>query len=265
MTIAHSLRIRNRIAFFAAIGATVFLLVACQPIQDPALLEAVQTAPDAANAETTQDTTDDVPDVGVEPAQATVNTSSLRVREAPFEDSEMIAGIKQGETYPVLSISSDGEWIQLEGIPQASDGIGWVSSEFVTLEGDITNIATVEVATDASAPQDTTPSEDIGDTEEAVAEEEAMESEDSATEASEVETPVEPPAAGFAAINTTTPLRVRSAPTTEEDNKIGNVFHGEIYEVLEISEDGQWVRIDVPELDPENGGWVSAEFVVLGE
>ena len=49
------------------------------------------------------------------------------------------------------------------------------------------------------------------------------------------------------------------------NNKIGNVFYGEVYAVLEISEDGQWMRIDVPELDPENGGWVSAEYVVLGE
>ena len=90
-------------------------------------------------------------------------------------------------------------------------------------------------------------------------------SEDAAADATEVEPPVETPAAGFVAINTRTPLRVRSAPTTEEDNKIGNVFYEEVYAVLEISEDGQWVRIDVPELDPENGGWVSAEYVVLGE
>ena len=82
----------------------------------------------------------------------------------------------------------------------------------------------------------------------------------------EGETAVEPPAAGLVLINSEDlPLRVRSAPTAEEDNKIGNVFHGEVYEFLEISEDGQWVRINVPELDPENGGWVSSEYVVLGK
>src|SRR5690606_6799545 len=41
---------------------------------------------------------------------------------------------------------------------------------------------------------------------------------------------VEPPAAGFVTIVTDgTPLRVRSAPTTEEDNRVGHVFNGETY------------------------------------
>ncbi|RIK52288.1 MAG: hypothetical protein DCC57_10165, partial [Chloroflexi bacterium] len=74
------------------------------------------------------------------------------------------------------------------------------------------------------------------------------------------------PALGYVTINSgDTPLRVRSAPTTEEDNKVGNVYDGEIYRVLEVSEDGQWVRIDIPELNLENGGWVSAEFVIMGQ
>ena len=165
MTITHGLRIRSRIALFTAVGATVFLLVACQPILDPALLEAVQTLPETTG--TTQEAGEETPDVGVEPAKATVNTSSLRVREAPNEDSEMVAGIKLGTSYPVLGISSDGAWIQLE-IPETPDGSGWVASGFVTLEGDITNIATVEVIDGSAAPQ------------EAAAEETAMEGETAA-------------------------------------------------------------------------------------
>ena len=47
------------------------------------------------------------------------------------------------------------------------------------------------------------------------------------------------------------------------DNKVGNVFDGETYNVLEISEDGAWVRIDVPQLGLENGGWVSSEYVIF--
>src|SRR5690606_27798905 len=95
--------------------------------------------------------------------------------------------------------------------------------------------------------------------------EEAAEEETADETVDETEVP-DPPAAGFVTINTgDTPLRVRSAPTTEEDNRVGHVFHGDTYRVLEISEDGLWVRIDVPELELENGGWVSAEYVVMGE
>ena len=83
--------------------------------------------------------------------------------------------------------------------------------------------------------------------------------------ADDAESDVDPSdAAALALIETPLPLRVRSAPTDAEDNKIGNVFNGESYPVLEISEDGLWVKIDVPEL-AEDGGWVSSEYVILGE
>ena len=68
---------------------------------------------------------------------------------------------------------------------------------------------------------------------------------------------------GTVTISSDLPLRVRSEPTTAVDNKVGNVFDGETYNVLEISEDGAWVRIDVPQLGLENGGWVSSEYVIF--
>ncbi len=216
------------------------LLAGCTALpMDPALLEQAGNSP-AERAE-------QMPAGEVEPARATVATRSLRVREAPTTESEMIAGVKEGETYDVLAISSDGAWIQL-AIPNAPDGKGWVSANFVTLEGDITNIPTVE----ASASTDTT-----GETNA----EEATAADEAAGEAAPAVTP-EP---GYVLIQTDgTPLRVRSAPTTEEDNKIGNVFNGEVYRILEISEDGQWIKIEVPEIS-EDGGWISAEFAVIGQ
>ena len=77
--------------------------------------------------------------------------------------------------------------------------------------------------------------------------------------------PTEEPAGdlGTVTINSDLPLRVRSEPTAEVDNKVGNVFDGETYTVLEVSADGAWVRIDVPQLGLENGGWVAAEYVVF--
>jgi hypothetical protein len=59
-------------------------------------------------------------------------------------------------------------------------------------------------------------------------------------------------------------LRVRSEPTAEVENKIGSVYNLEVYTVLEVSEDGLWVRIETPQF-PEGSGWVAAEFVVYNE
>ena len=77
---------------------------------------------------------------GVEAPTVTISTTSLRVRTEPSDDSEQVASAKEGESFPVTGISSDGEWIQI-AIEGGPDGKGWVSAEFVTLTGDITDIA----------------------------------------------------------------------------------------------------------------------------
>jgi uncharacterized protein YgiM (DUF1202 family) len=280
---------------------------------------------------------------------ATISTRSLRVRSTPTDDGDIIGGVRQGDSYPVVGISSDGAWIELE-IPDVDGGAGWVSASLVTLVGDITNITITDVAEFAEEPAaEETPTEETAEEEAASEEEAAAEDETAAEEtvaeeataeegdeeaaaeesatpepaaeetaaeetteepAVEASTPVtateettatveaapdeapiaestditetiaitdagetteEPatteatpaaPSLGTVTINADPPLRVRSSPTTEEDNKVGNVFNGETYTVLEISEDGLWVRIDVPQLGLEDGGWVSAEFVV---
>ncbi|MEZ4580244.1 MAG: hypothetical protein R3A10_01090 [Caldilineaceae bacterium] len=42
-------------------------------------------------------------------AMATVATRSLRVRSSLNPDAEVVAGVREGETYPVVDLSSDGE------------------------------------------------------------------------------------------------------------------------------------------------------------
>lgn len=303
-----------RLPLLCGLIALVFVLAACQPIQDPRLLEQGATGAETPAAGT-------IP--GVEPAKATITAESLRVRSAPSDNAEVVTGAREGETYPVLAISSDGGWLQLE-IERAPEGTGWVAASFVTLEGDITNIPTVELedvlaeagvapsaeatpaaaeapaaeATPAATPEPTeeaaeevtateeitgteevtgtaaaTETEEVAETEEMTATGEVTATEEmTATEGvtttgeTTATAETEAPALGYVTINSgDTPLRVRSAPTTEEDNKVGNVYDGEIYRVLEVSEDGQWVRIDIPELNLENGGWVSAEFVIMGQ
>lgn len=53
-------------------------------------------------------------------------------------------------------------------------------------------------------------------------------------------------------------LRVRSEPS-ESSNIIGGVSRGQIYRVLNISEDGIWIRLAVAEI-PNGWGWVPARF-----
>lgn len=50
-------------------------------------------------------------------------------------------------------------------------------------------------------------------------------------------------------------LKVRSEPTTEEDNKIRAIYGGETYEVVAVQQD--WVQI---EYSKEKYGWVAAEY-----
>ena len=79
-------------------------------------------------------------------------------------------------------------------------------------------------------------------------------------------TEVVAPEAGMAAVNTEgVRLRVRAEPTTDAEI-VGYAYPGEVFPVEEVSEDGVWVRIggaaDTENLD---GGWVAAEFLLIGQ
>ena len=299
-------RITSRPLVLIGLVIGLLALAACQPVRDPAVVAAERTAiasgaPLPATTETPEASASDA--LGVGPAMATVSTRSLRVRSLPTDDSEVVAAVDEGDTFPVTAISSDGEWIQI-AIEESPDGLGWISAEFVTLQGDITNIEIVEVAAATEeatgeateeataeatevateeateeatieataevteeATVETTPevTETLGVTETVGVTETAEVTEEATPEATEEAT--EEASAGdlgTVTIVTDLPLRVRSEPTAEEENKIGNVLDGEVYNVLAISDDELWVQIEVPELG-DGTGWVSAEYVVFNE
>ncbi|HRA67647.1 MAG TPA: SH3 domain-containing protein, partial [Caldilinea sp.] len=74
------------------------------------------------------------------------------------------------------------------------------------------------------------------------------------------------PAPGFALVTAEgARLRVRAEPSTTAEI-VGWVQPGETVPVAEVSADGLWVKLGgVPDTQNPNGGWVSAEFVVLGQ
>lgn len=178
-------------------------------------------------------------------AMATVSTRSLRVRQDPNEASEVVAGIAAGETYRVLALSSDGQWIQL-AIDGTPTGAGWVSANFVTVEGDITDLA---VGNTASAAVTTTATS-------------------TGTTAAPAVTLVPTPQAGYALVKTDgIRLRVRSEPTTDSPI-VGYAYDGETYQVIATSGDGKWVQIPPAtgdNKDNPDGGWVAAEFLLIGQ
>ena len=152
-------------------------------------------------------------------AVATIATRSLRVRQDPGEDAEVIYGVSEGEEYRVLEISPDGGWVRL-AIADAPDGGGWVAAGLVSVLGELEG---GEAMDDGAAI-----SEEPAATEEPAAEEPVAE----ATEVAEEEA-IAPPAAGMVQIVTDgTRLRVRAEPSTEAEIA-GYVYNGEEYEFVE--------------------------------
>ncbi len=186
-------------------------------------------------------------------AMATVSTRSLRVRQSPSETSEVVAGIAAGETYRVLGLSSDGQWIELE-IENAIGGRGWVSANFVTVEGEISDLAVgSEVSTTATTTTDITTTATVSET---------------APVTTTDLTLVPTPQPGFAVVNTDgIRLRVRAEPNAESPI-VGYAYDGESYQVIATSGDGLWIQIPPAtgdNTDNPDGGWVAAEFLLIGQ
>lgn len=229
--------------FFLLLTLTLLLAVAagCTSRLAPVTTAADEPAAAASAAAATDD--DDL----AGNATATVTARSLRVRAAPSDSAEVVFGVREGEQYPVIALSSDGGWVQLS-IPGAPQGEGWVNANFVSVEGSITDAAVVETAGTAGAAAGNV-----------VATPSGVSTADTAANAA-----VAPGAGGIAVVNGEgVRLRVRATPGTTGDI-VGYAYDGERFPVLESSADGVWVRIG-GRIDTDNpdGGWVAAEFVII--
>jgi uncharacterized protein YgiM (DUF1202 family) len=187
-------------------------------------------------------------------AKATVTARSLRVRGAPSPTGEVVGGVKEGEVYDVVGLSSDGEWIQL-AVPAIPGGSGWVSANFVEVQGSITEAAILEAVPTVAVTAATTA--------------ETVTTETVTAGAISLPTPTRAPQIaadpGTATVANTegVRLRVRAQPSADAEI-VGYVYDGEVYPVVETSADGLWTQIGgLPDTDNVNGGWVASEFLVL--
>lgn len=241
-------RLKSSFVSMTVAVLALFVFSACVPLDLSTTLPAAD-APSGPGAEATAPAAEEALVVEGTGAMATVTTRSLRVRSAPNPDAEVVAGVREGETYPVIDLSSDGQWVLL-GVPAAPDGQGWVASTLVSINGPLSGNADLilvptPIPADAAGAATPVPAEES---------------------AAPAEAPVPEP--GYAVVVTDgTRLRVR-ADATAESEIVGYVYAGETYEVIGASDDGLWVQIagsteDVS--DNPDGGWVAAEFLVLGQ
>jgi uncharacterized protein YgiM (DUF1202 family) len=226
----------NRILISALLFIAVTLIGACGGSNSTTLADVVEQVAQQGSTEVSADSSAGATSGAIDSAKATVSARSLRVRAEPSPDAEVVGGIKEGEEYDVIGLSSDGEWVQL-AVPAIPGGQGWVSANFVSVQGAITGATITEAATAAAV---------------------------------RLPTPTPRPAAQIAAAPGTATvqteglrLRVRAEPSADAEI-VGYVYEGEVYEVTGATDDGLWTQIGGRTgTDNINGGWVATEFLVL--
>jgi hypothetical protein len=91
--------------------------------------------------------------VAATPKAVTVTaTDKVRVRSGPGTSYEVLSSLAQGTTVKALARNGDSSWIQV----QLEDGTkGWVSAEFVTVNGDVNSLPVAQAPAPKVSPTPT--------------------------------------------------------------------------------------------------------------
>jgi hypothetical protein len=109
----------------------------------------VELPPTKAPKPTTEPTQE--PQPTPEPKPVTATTSDvLNIRQGPARTTASLGKLPKGTTVTVVGRNGDGTWLQIQ-IPEKSD-LGWVSAEFVTVDGDVNSLPVVSGDSGASQP-----------------------------------------------------------------------------------------------------------------
>lgn len=117
----------------------VLLLSGCYVAPDGSLVYVTPAPAGETTDESAESTTEEI----IEPTEpitltATVNTRSLRVRQAPDTESPIVAGLREGTTVTVVARNDDIQWLQIE-VPDV-ETLGWVAAEYLIVDGDPTGL-----------------------------------------------------------------------------------------------------------------------------
>ena len=157
------------------------------------------------------------------------NFEPLNVRSGPGNQYPSYGVAPIGSSAEVLGVSPDGKWYVV-AVPSdvASDGRGWVSASYVTLEPEGVDFPLVQ-------PPEEPPTV----------------------------SPTDPPPSNETVIATTTEvIAIYSGPGKSYES-YGKAAAGVSAEALGRSSDGLWIALALPDITPDGTGWANANYIIL--
>lgn len=196
--------------------------------------------------------------VGAERLDAVVTGEpGINARQEPAREAVVLLNIANGERLTAIGRNAAGDWLVVE-LPDGN--LGWVLTSFVSLSGEVNTLPELPANVVLEGlPEPATPAAQatLAATSTPVAE-----SAPTGLVVSSV-TPREPytntiPATGAAiAVTDTTGVNARSAPALD-GGILGVVPNGAVLPAVGLSEDGEWVRVELP---AGQQGWMFRDAV----
>ncbi|MDM8526784.1 SH3 domain-containing protein [Anaerolineales bacterium HSG24] len=187
--------------------------------------------------------------------------SATNVRRGPGIEFERVDLLLAGSFVRVIGRTEAADWWQIESAT-ASDGVGWVSAEVVSMVGEVEAIPVVtdELDSDAAVTTDNTPTITPMPTETPTEAPTATATNSPTPLPTDTPTPTPAPVVLAEGV-VIEPVNVRDSPSTEGE-RVGGLYFNDPIEVTAESNDGEWWQILFAEGE-DGTGWVSTMFVEL--
>ena len=174
------------------------------------------------------------------PTRARITGDGLQVRIGPGTTYEVTTSLAEGDEVDVLGRDEMGDWVKVR-LDNGEEG--WVTSEFVDVEGNLKAVPVITPEPIALPTTESTPT--------------VVPSPTVPSEATVAPTPAPTVTVPIPSRTTGGGLRMRSGPGTNYEVLVF-LAEGQEVDVLGRDEAGEWLKIS---LDSGEEGWVAAEFV----
>lgn len=164
----------------------------------------------------------------IAPLEAVTN-AQVNVRTGPAQTNASLGLIDFGAKIQIIGRDASGKWYRI-AYKDVPAGMGWITSTFVTYEGDVDKIPVVDAASEAATPAEGSPA------------------------------PATPsPTAAARTANVTAKINVRSGPATSFDS-LGMIEAETKVTLTGRNEINNWVQIEFTG-GPDGKGWVAALYL----